>query len=359
VAAKGPNQGLDLHSEDDDRSVSLPLFEENIQKPPHIVTIDIRKSVPKPKHKTSLRLLDTQVHTTVDTTIAPAPEQLLHLHCPLKNPKKRSSSLAMLGGIQIGLPGSRHSRHSKEVMLASIEASPTTPTQAMTRIGSTNSMVTAMSTSLLPASSSSSSSSSSSITPTTTLPNTTFPSLPSPTFTKPTTIANQTIDVSATAANKPRVRALTATSVITSSPQLQPLSFVSAYGPREPQVKSRAKPIVSLHHSTSNPSLNPRQRQNSTSNRNNVTQGPMITSPRNSPPPDFLLDDDPFANLTGGAVGVGFGSGGGKVKATGSRLGDVKPPPRSPLINDGERELDEGLVIGTRSCSCVPEFYIC
>ena len=64
-----------------------------------------------------------------------------------------------------------------------------------------------------------------------------------------------------------------------------------------------------------------------------------MTSPRNSPPPDFLLDEDPFANLTG------FG---GKIrrqlsgKAT---AGDVKKSPRSRLLsNDNNYEplLEDG-----------------
>ncbi|KAF8810974.1 hypothetical protein BYT27DRAFT_7253112 [Phlegmacium glaucopus] len=64
-----------------------------------------------------------------------------------------------------------------------------------------------------------------------------------------------------------------------------------------------------------------------------------MPSPRNSPSPDFLLDDDPFANLTRGTV-IGFGGGGG--------LGDMKAA-RSPLVNDNherEYELDKGLVSG-------------
>jgi hypothetical protein len=53
----------------------------------------------------------------------------------------------------------------------------------------------------------------------------------------------------------------------------------------------------------------------------------QFPSPRNSPPPDFLLDDDPFANLTGfGGVCRQL-----SVKATG---GDVKHSPRSLLVNN-------------------------
>ena len=89
-----------------------------------------------------------------------------------------------------------------------------------------------------------------------------------------------------------------------------------------PQVKIKTKPLVI-----------PSRSQNSISNLSSMT------SPRNSPPPDFLLDDDPFANLTG------FG---GKIcrqlsgKAT---AGDVKISPRSRLLsNDNNYEplLEDG-----------------
>ena len=122
---------------------------------------------------------------------------------------------------------------------------------------------------------------------------TTSASTATPSLTSPTSI-------------KQRGRALTATSTITSLPQP---SFLT-----DPQVKIPvATPIpVSLQHSNANTSLTPRQRQNSASNFNlnptttTTIQNP-ITSPRNSPPLDFLLDDDPFANLTGGPVGSGGG----------------------------------------------------
>ena len=60
--------------------------------------------------------------------------------------------------------------------------------------------------------------------------------------------------------------------------------------------------ILSPPRSSRNPSLSfvqplkqnyiPRRSQNSISTLH------QLTSPRNSPPPDFLLDEDPFANLT-------------------------------------------------------------
>lgn len=78
------------------------------------------------------------------------------------------------------------------------------------------------------------------------------------------------------------------------------LSFV-------PQVKPKSKPLgLPTHTQSLSSSMSP------------------ITSPRNSPPPDFLLDDDPFANLTGGGNACRQLSG----KATG---GDVKSP-RSRLV---------------------------
>ncbi|KAF8810972.1 hypothetical protein BYT27DRAFT_7253109 [Phlegmacium glaucopus] len=69
------------------------------------------------------------------------------------------------------------------------------------------------------------------------------------------------------------------------------------------------------------------------------------------PLPEFLLDDDPFANLTGGTV-VGFG-GGAKQGEWESGLGDVKAP-CSAFVNDDhehEHEHDEGLVAGLTAAS--------
>ena len=124
-----------------------------------------------------------------------------------------------------------------------------------------------------------------------------------------------------TSPQKQRAQALTTTPTIVSLPRSSrspSLSFA-------PQVKIKTNPLVI-----------PSRTQHSISSLSS------ITSPRNSPPPDFLLDDDPFANLTG------FG-GGGKVcrqlsaKATG---GDVKSP-RSRLVNNDNSyepvlELDDG-----------------
>jgi hypothetical protein len=107
------------------------------------------------------------------------------------------------------------------------------------------------------------------------------------------------------------------------SPQLSTTPTIVS-PPRSSRSPSLSQVIVK-----SKPLVIPTRSQHSISNLN---------LPRNSPPPDFLLDDDPFANLTG------FGSGGKVCRQ--ATPGD-KHSPRSRLVNNDNNyeplpELDEG-----------------
>lgn len=61
--------------------------------------------------------------------------------------------------------------------------------------------------------------------------------------------------------------------------------------------------------------------------QSSISSMSQLTPPRNSPPPDFLLDDDPFANLTG-CGGVC------RQLSAKAKVGDVKYSPRSRLLNN-------------------------
>lgn len=115
--------------------------------------------------------------------------------------------------------------------------------------------------------------------------------------------------------------------------------------PQMPPHTQRSQTIVSPPRSSRSPSLSfvPQVKKTKplvipSRSQNSISSLSPITSPRNSPPPDFLLDDDPFANLTGNVCRQSSG------KATG---GDVKSP-RSRLVNNDNiyeplLELEDGV----------------
>lgn len=74
------------------------------------------------------------------------------------------------------------------------------------------------------------------------------------------------------------------------------LSFMARHTQDPPTTST----IISQPRSSRSPSLSFQLK-----NKPLVIPTRPLTSPRNSPPPDFLLDDDPFANLTGCRHGNG------------------------------------------------------